>query len=98
MKNESIIYFGKCVFGLFFILGNICLFGYLLTKDDGFAVFGFLLLIYGKVINLLLVIILLVYGFLRKDQLKYCLKTIGFICLNIPIAIAYAAIGLNLNL
>lgn len=98
MKNDSIIYFGKCVFGLFFILGNICLLGYLLTNNNGFAVFGFLLLIYGKVINLLLVIILLVYGLLRNNQLKYCLQAIGFICLNIPIAIVYAAIGLNLNL
>ncbi|MCI3937705.1 hypothetical protein MQX03_10855 [Chryseobacterium aahli] len=97
MKNQSFIYFGKCVFALFLILGNISLFGYVLTKFDSFAIFGFLLLIYGTLINLLIVIILFVYGLFEKEQFKYCLSAIGYISINIPIAILYAVIGLNLN-
>jgi len=97
MKNESVIYFGKSVFGLFFVLGNICLLGYLLSKNDDFAIGGFLLLIFGTVINLLLIIALLIYGTIKKDQLSYCLRAILILLINIPVAIIYALIGINLN-
>lgn len=97
MKNQSLIYFGKCVFALFLILGNICLFGYLLTKFDGFAIFGYLLLIYGSFLNLLIVIALLVYGLFEKKQFNYCLSAIGYISINIPIAALYAFIGIIFN-
>jgi len=70
MKNESIIYFGKCVFGLFLVLGSICLFGNFLTKNDEFAIAGFFLLIYGTVVNLALVFALLVYGIVEKKPTK----------------------------
>lgn len=97
MKNESIICFGKCVFGLFLVLGSICLFGNFLTKNDEFAVAGFLLLIYGTIANLALVFALLVYGVLRKNQFSYCIKSVGIICINIPVAILYAFIGISFN-
>jgi len=97
MKNESVVYFGKSVFGLFFALGNICLFGYLLSKNDDFAIGGFLLLIYGTVINLLLIIVLLIYGLIKKDQLSYCLRAIFILLINIPVAALYTLIGINLN-
>ena len=95
MKNQSLIYFGKCVFALFLILGNICLFGYLLTQFEGFAIFGFLLLIYGSLINLLIVIGLLIYGLFEKPQFNYCLTAVGYISINIPIAALYAFIGIS---
>lgn len=97
MKNESIIYFGKSVFGLFLALGNICLFGYLLSKNDDFAIGGFFLLVFGTVINLLLIIALVIYGAMKKDQFEYCMKAIFILLINIPIAIIYAVIGINLN-
>lgn len=97
MKNEFVIYFGKSVFGLFFVLGNICLFGYLLSKNDDFAIGGFLLLIYGTIINFLLIIALVIYGAIKKDQLSYCLKAILILLINIPVAVVYALVGLNLN-
>jgi len=97
MKNESVIYFGKCIFGLFFVFGSICLLGNLLTKNDEFAIAGFFLLIYGTVVNLALVFALLVYGIVKKNQLKYCIQSVGIICVNIPVAILYAFIGISFN-
>ncbi|UWX59265.1 hypothetical protein N0B40_12705 [Chryseobacterium oranimense] len=97
MKDYEIINFGKYLFGLFFILGNICLFGYLITKNSAFAVGGYMLLIFGTLINLLFVIGFLIYGIVYQSKLDACLKAIGLLMINIPIAILYAFIGLNLN-
>lgn len=97
MKDHQIINVGKYMFGLCFALGNICLFGYVITKHVDFAIGGYLLLIFGTILNFLIVIGLVVYGLLHQAKLKVCLKTIGVMTINIPIAILYAAIGLNLN-
>jgi len=97
MKDHEIINFGKYLFGLFFVLGNICLFGYLITKNSAFAIGGYMLLIFGTFINLLLVIGLLIYGIANQSKLNVCLKAIGMLMINIPIAVLYAFIGLNLN-
>ncbi|MBB6371903.1 hypothetical protein [Chryseobacterium shigense] len=97
MKNDEIIHTGKCTFWLFFILGNICLFGYLITGNGSFAGGGFMLLIFGTIINLLLVIGLLIYGIASRSKLNACLKAIGLLTINIPIAYVYAVIGLSLN-
>ena len=94
MKNESVVYFGKCVFGLFFVLGNIFLLGYIFSRNDAFASGGFFLLIFGTAINLLLVVGLIIYAFVKKDQFNYCLKAISILLINIPIAILYAVIGI----
>ncbi|CEJ68577.1 hypothetical protein BN1195_00865 [Chryseobacterium oranimense G311] len=97
MENHEIIKFGKSVFKLFFLLGNICLFGYLITRNSAFAVGGYMLLIFGTFINLLFVIGFLIYGIVYQSKLDACLKAIGLLMINIPIAILYAFIGLNLN-
>lgn len=97
MKDHQIINIRKYIFGLCFLLGNICLFGYLITRNDGFAAGGYMLLILGTIINLLLVITLLIYGILNKSKLNVCLKAIGLLMINIPIAILYTFIGINLN-
>ncbi|KFF08501.1 hypothetical protein [Chryseobacterium luteum] len=97
MKDHEIINIGKYIFGLCFALGNICLFGYLLTKNDGFAVTGYLLLIFGSIINLLIIIGLLIYSLVHPSKFEICLKAIGILMINIPIAFIYALIGLNLN-
>jgi len=96
MENNEIIKFGKYVFGGCFALGNICLFGYLLTRDDSFASGGYMLLILGTLINLLLVIGLLIYGIAKQSKFDACLKAIGLLMINIPIAILYTFIGTNL--
>lgn len=97
MKNESIIYFSKCVFGLFFLLGNICLFGNLITGHVDFAIYGYLLLIFGSVCNLLIVSGIMVYGCMNVNQIRVCCKASLIICINIPIAVLYAFIGINFN-
>jgi len=96
MKNNEIINFGKYIFGGCFILGNICLFGYIITRNDSFAAAGYMLLILGTFINLLSVIGLLIYGIASQSNLNACLKAIGILMINIPIAILYALIGINL--
>ncbi|WP_080777900.1 hypothetical protein [Chryseobacterium phocaeense] len=96
MKDLEIITFVKYVFWLFFVLGNICLFGYLITGSDSFAIGGYLLLIFGTIVNLLLVIGLLTYGIASQSKLRTCLRAIGILMINIPIAYIYAVIGMSL--
>ena len=96
MKNQDIINIGKYTFLTFLILGNICLFGYVIFKEDMFALFGYFVLIIGIVVNLLIVLSLVVYGFFNKSQFQTCLNAIGVICINIPIAILYFFIGVSL--
>lgn len=87
---------GKLFFWLSFILGSICLFGYVFTKDIQFAIAGYFLLIYGVIINLIVIFVLLIYGFSQKEYFEDCKKSILMILINLPIAILYAWIGLSL--
>ncbi|MCU7619139.1 hypothetical protein NZ698_18320 [Chryseobacterium sp. PBS4-4] len=96
MKNENILSIGKFFFWIPFILGNICLFGYLISKNDQFAVAGYLLVIFGTIINLLLILGLITYGLADTSQFKICMKASLIICINIPIAILYFYIGISL--
>lgn len=97
MKDHEIINIGKYIFGLCFALGNICLFGYLITKIDDFAYYGFLLLVFGTALNLFVTLGLLIYGIVHEAKSDACLKAIGILMINIPVAILYAVIGLNLD-
>ncbi|MGU3377248.1 hypothetical protein [Chryseobacterium sp. M5A1_1a] len=96
MKEQNILNLGKTIFGLFFLAENICLFGYMITKDFDFADSGFLLLAYGAIFNLIILSGLLIYGEIDKAKRKSCYRSAGFLLINIPIAILYAIIGLNL--
>ncbi|WP_223608713.1 hypothetical protein [Chryseobacterium sp. OSA05B] len=96
MKDHHIIKLGKYIFGLCFALGNICLFGYLITDIDDFAYYGFLLLIFGTALNLPVALVLLIYGITHEPKSDACLKSIGIMMINIPIAIIYAVIGLHI--
>lgn len=96
MKNNDITSIGKSVFTLSFLLGNFCLFGYLFTRNEEYAFGGLALLFFGSIVNLLVIAGLLVYGFLHKDKLNVCMKSSLIILINIPIAIVYAVVGLNI--
>lgn len=96
MKDQNILMIGRSVFWVFFLLGNICLFGYLITNHVEFALAGYLLLMFGSIINILMIIGLLIYGFLNKSKLNSCYRSTGIILINIPIAILYAVIGINI--
>ncbi|UKB84577.1 hypothetical protein LF887_02675 [Chryseobacterium sp. MEBOG06] len=87
----------KCIFGMFFLLGSICLAGALITKLSSFAIGGYLLLIFGTLVNVITILWLLIYGLIYRPRLSACLKAVGILMINIPIAVIYALIGLNLN-
>ncbi|MEF9479587.1 hypothetical protein OWR28_19315 [Chryseobacterium sp. 1B4] len=95
MKGQEILYFGKSLFGLCFVLGSICLIGYLTTRMEEFAIGGYMLLIFGAFLNILVILGLLIYGCIYRSRLNECLKAIGILLINIPVAILYTAIGLN---
>ncbi|MFY7815406.1 MAG: hypothetical protein ACOVRK_09490 [Chryseobacterium taeanense] len=96
MKDSTIENLGKYAALLSFILGNIFLFGYIFTENIGFALFGYLYLFVGAALNLLILGILLLYGFFKPQQLNLCRKSALTLLFNIPVAILYAYIGLRL--
>lgn len=96
MKNHEILFFGKSLFWLSFILGNICLFGFLLTKNEEFAGAGFILLNLGGIINFLVFLVLIIYGVCRQEVSKACNKAAFILLINIPVAVLYAWIGLEI--
>jgi len=96
MNNRNILNIGKCIFGLCFLLGNICLFGYIISKDDSFAIGGYFLLVFGTLISLPAILGLVIYGLINKSQLKICMKSSIIICINVPVAILYALVGINI--
>ncbi|MBP2618767.1 hypothetical protein [Chryseobacterium jejuense] len=93
MKDQEIINLSKSVFGLCFIIGSICLLGGLF-RQESFAVAGYLLLLFGAPLNLLLVLVFLICGLANRPRLKTYGKAIGILSINIPIAVLYTAIGL----
>ena len=96
MKNKDIINIGKFTFLTFLILGNICLIGYMIAKIEAFAYYGFVLLLFATPVNLVVIIILIIYGIIHQSFLKDCIKASLIICFNIPIAILYFYLGMFL--
>ncbi len=96
MNDQSLITLGKSVFWLFFILGNISMIGYIMSKNDEFAVGGFMLLIFGSIINLLIIAAILVYAWVDVRRRSACMKAVMIILINIPIAIVYFFIGISI--
>lgn len=96
MNDQSLITLGKSVFWLFFILGNISMIGYIMSKNDEFAVGGFMLLIFGSMINLLIIAAILVYAWVDVRRRNACMKAVMIILINIPIAIVYFFIGISI--
>lgn len=95
MKDQKIIYLSQYIFGLFFLLGSICLLGAILTKLDSFAVGGCLLFAFGTIANVLVAVGLLIYGLIHKSKFDTCLKAIDILLLSIPVAILFYVIIRN---
>lgn len=95
MKDQEIVNLSKTVFGVCFSIGSICLLGGLLTGHEAFAVGGYLLLVFGAPLNLLFVLGFFVYGLVYQSRFKICMKAIGILSINIPIAVIYTMIGLS---
>ncbi|MCW1964670.1 hypothetical protein [Chryseobacterium viscerum] len=95
MKDSEIINLGKAVFGVFFSIGSLCLLGAIITKNDGFAIAGYLLIVFGVPVNLLCILGFLTYGVINTSKFKECMIAILILTANIPIAYTYAIIGLG---
>ena len=95
MDNKTILNTGRIFFWTSFILGNICLFGYIFTKNDSFVEGGLLVVGWGFIINLAAALSLTVYGIFNKSKLDICLKSAGIMLINVPIAMIYIVIGLS---
>lgn len=95
MDEKTILNTGRTFFWTSFILGNICLFGYIFTKNNSFVEGGLLVLGWGFIINLAAVLSLTVYGIFNKSKLDVCLKSAGIMLINVPIAMIYIVIGLS---
>ncbi len=95
MDEKTILNTGRTFFWTSFLLGNLCLFGYIFTKNDSFVEGGLLVLGWGFIINLAAVLTLTVYGIFNKSKLDICLKSAGIMLINVPVAIIYLVIGLS---
>lgn len=95
MKDRDIINLSKSVFGGCLIMGSICLLGGAF-KQESLAAAGYMLLIIATPVNLFFVLAFLIHGLVTRSSLKTCIKAIGILSINIPIAILYAVIGIYL--
>lgn len=95
MNEKIIVNIGKFLFGISFLMANLCLFGYFFTKNGSFAEGGVLLLGWGFVINLTVVLLLIIYGIFNKQKLHACFRSILIMSTNIPIALIYMLIGIG---
>lgn len=100
IKNDDFysVKLAKIIFLLCFVSGSIALFGFLLTKEESFALFGFYLLIYGTILNAFLCLIFLILGIFDLSGYgghhRHHFKAILILFANIPIAVLYAFLGL----
>lgn len=97
MKLFTIKNIGKTFFWTSFLLGNICLFGFIFTKNESFAVAGLYLLYLASAVNITVILFLIVYGMIYRNHFENCKKAILIMLLNIPIAFLYAWIGISLT-
>lgn len=96
MKNSVIKNTGRYNALVSFLLGNVFLFGYLITGKVDFALAGYLYLWFSAAVNLLLLGVLLLYGVFRPQQLPACRKAALVLLINIPTALLYTYTGYNL--
>lgn len=96
MENFKILHIGKFLFWLSFILGNVCLFGYIFSREGAFQVGGFLLLMYGTIVNLIAFFGLILFGIFAPKYTTEAIKSAMILLINIPIAILYFYIGISI--
>ncbi|PIE50280.1 MAG: hypothetical protein CSA38_03520 [Flavobacteriales bacterium] len=94
MKKVEILQLGWVIFGIFFLLGNVALFGYWLTDNPEFALMGYFLLIFGTLINSMVALIFIILSYSDQENAKIWRQSALILLLNIPIALVYAYVGL----
>ena len=96
MENFKILNIGKTLFWLSFILGNICLFGYVISGNESFAIGGYLLSVFGTMVNLIAFFGLIVFGLLNQKYKRDSIRSAMILLINIPFAILYFYIGTSI--
>jgi heme exporter protein D len=89
MENWDFIKIGKYTFFTSLAVGTYLLVGFALTENDLFVTGGIFYLPIAFSVNLLILISLLVFSILWKKKRKECFIGIGFLLINIPVAVFY---------
>jgi hypothetical protein len=87
----------RWVFGITFFLGTFLLLMYLVSNNDEFITAGIIYVITALATNILFVLIMIVYAAIYKQYAAKLLINTSLILLNIPVAVFYSYIILNLN-
>lgn len=96
MTQLQILPVAKYAFWISFLSGNICLFGYLFSGSFEFATAGFLLLFVATIVNLIILLGFATYAITGKKEIKECRDSALLLIVNIPFAVLYAWIGLQI--
>lgn len=81
--------FGKIVALLSFLIGSILLILYIYFKSQQLITIGIYYIIIAFWINIILLVVLIIASIINSFHRKNLLKTCGIVLLNIPIAILY---------
>ena len=103
MKTINPLKIGKYTFWISFAIGNIFLLGALACNSisfwneyiEYFMIGGFFYLFLASAVNILIIIFLSIYCLIVKENLENYLTSIGYILLNIPIAILYVIMAMT---
>lgn len=75
MENLKIINLAKFLFWSCFILGNICLFGYMISGNQNFALGGYFLLVFGAIVNLIALFGFIIIAILKPKYYDESIKS-----------------------
>lgn len=89
MKNDLEIQIGKQSAIWSFSVGTFLFLAYCITNSSIFLPIGLCFLLLAIVYNIIILLIVMVAAFLKRDMFLEHLKTIGLMLLNIPVAFLY---------
>ncbi|WP_418604260.1 hypothetical protein [Hwangdonia sp.] len=96
---KDLIYLGKIVAFLSFIIGTTTLSLYLyFDNSNSIGSFGFYFVIIALVINMLLLVVNIIAIAIDSQHRSELIKTSGIMLLNIPIAVVYFYIVISITL
>jgi LIVCS family branched-chain amino acid:cation transporter len=89
MEKIEPLKLGKYTFLTSLAIGTYLFAGFVLTKNDAFAICGYLYLVVAIFANFLIFMLLFFYGIAVEEKRRECFIGSGLILLNIPIAALY---------
>ena len=93
MEDFNYLLLAKRVFVTSLFFGLSILVAYLFTRSIGFAIFGYLYLIFAGVINTLILLFFLTIAVFNKEKRIECFQSILILGINIPLSIFCAILG-----